>query len=118
MLQAWNDLFYEIQSAILKQLVLGIADAKIQKKRIPEDKAFEEAIEAASSHPRLHNFRVALNISIDSTGPVSNVASFLVWSLLGDQELDKHPRKAVSDAWENYKRHALRTHVGQTKAQK
>lgn len=104
-LEAWDEMFSEIQSAILKQLVLEIANAKIKKKRITKNKALEEAIEAIPTHPRFHNFRVALNISIDSTGPVSNIGSFLIWSLRNDQELDKHPKKAISDGWEYYKKY-------------
>jgi hypothetical protein len=107
-LEAWDKMISEIQYAILKQLVLEIAEAKMRKKGINQDDALEEAIEAVPTHPRIHNFRVALNLAIDSTGPVGHIGSLLTWSLLNDLELDKHPKKAVSDGWEQYKKHARR----------
>lgn len=110
-LEAWDRLYSQVQWAVLKNLVLEIANAKIKKKRIKQDKALEEAIEAVPKHPKLHNFRVALNISIDSTGPVGRIGSLLVWSLLDNTELDRHPKKAVPDGWERYKKHGLRANA-------
>jgi len=105
MLEDWDELVAKIQMANLKQLTLEIANAKMKKRKISQDKALQEALEAIPTHPRFHEFRLALNLSIDISGP-KKIGSFLSWSLREDQELTKHPGKTVRDFWEIYKKYS------------
>jgi hypothetical protein len=105
LLEAWDGIISKIQTAMFEQLTLEIAYAKMKKKGIRKEEALREALEAVPTHPRLHEFRLALGISIDVSEP-HRMGSHLVWSLLEDEELEKHPRKTVLDSWERYKKYS------------
>lgn len=101
----WDELITKVQMANLKQLTFEIANAKMRKKKISQNMALKEALEAVPTHPRLHELRLAIQISIDVSGP-EKIGSFLSWSLREDQELTKHPNKAIRDSWEKYKKYS------------
>jgi len=104
-LKNWDNLISKIQNLNFKQIALKVAKAKMAKRQIDTNAALSEAIEAASTHPQTHSFRLVLNFRFDPSEP-KRIGAFFSRLIRAERELIKNPNKAVKSGWEIYKEYS------------
>jgi len=100
----WDELINCILLSNFKRIVMEIADAKIKKKGINQEKAIEESIDLAVKHPKLQKFRLILNFTYDSVEFKKEAESFSTM-IKAAMDMIKNENTAVLNGWEIYKKY-------------
>lgn len=102
LLKLWDRLISKIVWKNIERIGLGIANAKLRKKKVAEKQAIEEAIEETRKHPDILKFRLALNLSYNSMGAKEELTR---WAKIIATSIrhDEHPNKAYKSGWETYR---------------